>query len=94
MWEVGGFEDYNPLADWNPSNDSFRTDFQKSFLIDRIAEKRGLTKQSLLNEISKRQKFLSRLARRDVKDHEEVAKAIMNYYQRKATPEAVSTGKK
>ena len=94
MWEVGGFEDYNPLADWNPSNDSFKTDFQKSFLLDRIAEKRGLSKQSLLTEISNRQKFLDRLERRSVKDHTEVANAIMSYYQHKTMAPEVTTTEK
>ena len=94
MWEVEGFGSYNSLVDWDPSNDSFRTDFQNSFLIEGIAEKRGLSKQSLITEISNREKFLGQLVRRDIKDHAEVAKAIMNYYQRKTmAPGAISTGK-
>ena len=95
MWEVEGFGNYNSLVDWDPSDDSFRTDFQNSFLIERIAEKRGLSKQSLITEISNREKFLGQLVRRDVKDHAEVANAIMNYYQRKTmAPGALSTEKR
>ncbi len=83
MWEVQGFEDYNRLVNWDPSNDSFKADFQNSSLINTIAEKRGLSSQSLLTEISNREEFLGQLVKRDVKDHTKVARAIMNYYQRR-----------
>ena len=94
MWEVQGFEDYNRLVNWDPSNDSFRTDLQNSSLISTIAEKRGLSSQSLLTEISNREKFLGQLVKRDVKDHTKVAGAIMNYYQRRTMTVGAMSAKK
>jgi len=81
VWEVVDYEKYSQLASWNPSHDSFKSNFNGSFLLDKVAERRGVSKAKLVREIGEREKFLRRMVKLRIRDQREVAQAIMNYYE-------------
>ncbi|MEM2960683.1 MAG: type II/IV secretion system ATPase subunit [Candidatus Bathyarchaeia archaeon] len=79
-WEVADFGKYNQISVWLPTEDNFQTDLTKSMLLERIAEKRGVTKEGLLMEIDRRERLLKTMAERNIRDQREVAQIIMRYY--------------
>jgi len=80
IWEVVDFGKYNQISVWLPTKDKFQTDLRESILLERIAEKRGVTKEDLLMEIDRRERLLKAMAERGIRDQREVAQIIMRYY--------------
>jgi len=80
VWEVVDFGKYNQISVWLPAKDKFQTDLKESILLERIAEKRGVTKEDLLMEIDRRERLLKAMAERNIRDQREVAQIIMRYY--------------
>ena len=80
IWEVVDFGKYNQISAWHPARDMFQTSLAESVLLERIAEKHGATKESLLIEIDRRERFLKAIADRNIRNHREVAQMIMRYY--------------
>jgi len=80
IWEVVNYEKYNQLASWNPSRDFFKSDFNGSLLLDKVAERQGVSKAKLVREVGEREKVLRKMVKLHIRDQREVAQAIMNYY--------------
>ena len=83
VWEIVDYGKYNHLSEWAPSQDSLKSDFNNSFLLEKIAEKRGLSKEALLLEIANRERILNEMAKMDIREQREVAQTIMKYYEEK-----------
>jgi len=83
VWEIVDYGKYHHLSNWMPSQDLLKSDFNNSFLLDKIAEKRGLSKEILLQEINNREVILNEMAKQNIRDQREVAQAIMKYYEEK-----------
>jgi len=79
-WEIIDFDKYNHFAAWLPTKDVIEVDLNRSVLLDKIAEKRGVTKADLLKEIARRERLLSIMAEKNIRDQREVAQIIMRYY--------------
>lgn len=79
-WEIIDFDKYNHIASWFPTKDVIELDLNRSVLLDRIAEKHGVTKADLLKEIKRRERLLNIMAEKNIRDQREVAQIIMKYY--------------
>jgi len=79
IWEIREFENYNPVATWNPRNDEYETFFDSSFLIRNMAEKLGKDADELLDEIDRRARFLRSLREDSIEDQSDVAEKILDY---------------
>jgi len=83
VWEIVDYGKYHHLSGWMPAHDVLESDFKNSFLLEKIAVNRGLSKEILLKEIDNRQRILIQMAKLNVRDQREVAQAIMKYYEEK-----------
>ncbi len=83
VWEIIDFGKYHQLSNWIPPQDLLKSDFDNSFLLNKIAEKRGLSKEILLQEINNREEILNKMAKQNIRAQGEVAQAIMQYYEEK-----------
>ncbi len=82
IWEIKEYENYNPVAKWNPRNDEYETYFENSFLIPHAAEKLGKDADELLIEIDRRAEFLKELRDSNLRDQSDIAAKILDYTMR------------
>jgi flagellar protein FlaI len=96
IWEIEDYDQYREVAVWNPRSDTFETWFENSFLLEKIAAIKGVSRQDLLLEIEKRREYLSELIEKDIRDQKEVAEQILAYYtnQRENSKNGQSSRKK
>jgi hypothetical protein len=80
VWEIEDYEQYREVAVWNPRTDTFDTWFDNSILLERIALITGKTRESLLEELEIRRKFLHDIVEKGIRDQSEVAGMILQYY--------------
>ena len=83
VWEIVDFEKYKEVATWNPSNDTYDTLFEDSFLLRQIASKNGLTMEYVLKELDSRERFLRETFESGIRDQRKVAQKILSYYVKK-----------
>jgi flagellar protein FlaI len=75
----------NEVYKWNPAEDTF--DFTgRSYVMERIAEKKGISLEEANEEVQRRAKVIEWMAKRDIRNHKEVSDAIRSYYE---NPEAI-----
>jgi len=80
IWEIIDYGEYNLISEWSPTEDTFHVNLEKSILLERIAAKKGLTKEDLLAEIKRREKVLTKVLRSGKRSQKEVTEAIIEYY--------------
>jgi len=83
VWEIEDYDQYREVAVWNPRDDTFETWFEDSFLLERIAQSKGISKQDLLKEIEARTSFLQEILKTGVRDQRKVAEKVLSYYTQK-----------
>jgi flagellar protein FlaI len=70
----------NDVYRWNPTNDLF--DFSgRSYLIERIAQKKGISIEAAYEEIKRRTQILEGLSKRNIRNYLEVSDVIRRYYE-------------
>jgi flagellar protein FlaI len=75
----------NEVYKWNPAVDAF--DFTgRSYIIERIAEKKGISIEEAYEEIDRRGKVIEWMEKQDIRNYKEVSDVIRSYY---ANPERV-----
>jgi hypothetical protein len=83
VWEIEDYDQYREVAVWNPRDDTFETWFEDSFLLERIAQSKGISKQDLLKEIEARTSYLQEIVKTGVRDQRKVAEKVLSYYTQK-----------
>lgn len=78
--EIVDYENYDTISEWNPVDDTFKVNLKKSVHLQRIASRRGLATNELLQEIKNRTSFLNDLIEKGIHKNTEIAKHITNYY--------------
>jgi flagellar protein FlaI len=74
----------NEVYRWNPTNDTF--DFSgRSYLIERIAQKKGISLEAAFEEIMRRSQILKGLSKRKIRNYLEVSDIIRRYYENPKT---------
>jgi len=83
----------NEVFKWNPAKDTFEYT-GRSYLVERIAEKRGITSDAANQEIQRRMRVLEWMRTRNVRKYLEVSDVIRRYYEdpERVFKEATSTG--
>ncbi|MEM2129746.1 MAG: type II/IV secretion system ATPase subunit [Candidatus Bathyarchaeia archaeon] len=75
----------NEVYKWNSAADTF--DFTgRSYVLERIAEKRGVTIEEAAEEIQRRTKIIEWMVKKGIRNYKEVSDVIRSYYE---NPEAV-----
>jgi flagellar protein FlaI len=75
----------NEVYKWNPAEDTF--DFTgRSYVMERIAEKKGISLEEANEEVQRRAKVIEWMAKRGIRNYKEVSDTIRSYYE---NPEAV-----
>jgi len=82
VWEVLEYGKYNLISEWSPTKDTFRTDLKKSFLLEKIASKKGLTKKDLLKEVTRRETIITEALKAGKRSQKEVTDVIKDYYNK------------
>ena len=80
--EIEDYENYRMPCKWNPVKDEHVMDFDKSTLLSSIAERQGVTKKDLIEEISRRRDVLHWMRERNVRSYKDVAAIVAEYYAR------------
>jgi len=82
VWELDDNGEYRVIAEWLPDDNVFLVDLNNSFLIEKIARKKGIGKGDVLREIERRRQFINLLLREGVTSYRAVASSIREYYKR------------
>ena len=91
--EVADYEDYREIFNWQPIKDEHAFDFEKSVILPSIAERQGITKKELIDEIERRKDILHWMRERNIRSYKDVAAIIAEYYSRpKDIYEKISAG--
>ena len=80
VWEIIEYGKYNLISEWSPTEDIFHTYLERSYLLDQIATKKGLTKDELIAEIKNRENVLDEAIKSGKRSQIEVTQAIIEYY--------------
>ena len=80
--EIQDFEKYKTPGKWQPLLDNHLIDFDKSSLLDSIAERQGVSKKALISEINRRKDVLHWMRERNIRSYRDVAAIIAEYYAR------------
>jgi archaeal flagellar protein FlaI len=71
----------NPFK-WDPIKDMQTIDLDSSFLITNFAERLGITREDLINEMKRRGDVLRWMRQQKIRSYKEVASIIAEYYAR------------
>jgi flagellar protein FlaI len=80
--EIADYEDYLTPCKWVPADDEYVMDFDKSTLLTSIAERQGVTINSLIDEMNRRKNVLHWMRERNIRSYKDVAAIIAEYYAR------------
>ncbi len=80
--EIADYEDYRQPFRWHPASDQHHMDLSNSVMLSSIAEKQGVDKSELLEEIDRRRVVLHWMRERNIRSYKDVAAIIAEYYAR------------
>jgi flagellar protein FlaI len=80
--EIEDYEKYQVPCKWNPAKDVHVMDFYKSTLLSSVAERQGVTKEDLIDEIGRRRDVLHWMRERNIRSYKDVAAIVAEYYAR------------
>jgi flagellar protein FlaI len=80
--EIADYEDYRMPFKWQPAKDDYLIDFEKSTLLTSLAERQGITKKDLIDEIGRRRDVLHWMRERNIRSYKDVAAIVAEYYAR------------
>jgi len=80
--EIADYEDYRQPFKWRPSTDEHAIDLEHSFMLSSIAERQGVDKAILLEELVRRKDVLHWMRERNIRSYKNVAAIIAEYYAR------------
>lgn len=91
--EIVDYEDYRTSFKWYPAKDEHMSDLEKSTILSSIAERQGVLKKDLLEELGRRKDILHWMRERNIRSYKDVAAIIAEYYAKpKQTYEKVLAG--
>ena len=80
--EIAEFDNYIEVARWDPRKDVFNTWFKDSFILQQISTQSGQSMGELLEELDRREKYISDIVESGVKKQRDVAEKTLSYYTR------------
>jgi len=79
VYEVISYDEYRDVVEWDVVNDVYRVNFKESVMVDIIAQKLGLTREEVLQEILRRAHFFRDLRLRGVRANMAVRNEMVKY---------------
>ena len=80
--EIRDYEDYYTPFTWQPAQDVHEVDYDKSPLLTSIAERQGISKRDIIEEIGRRKEVLHWMRERNIRSYRDVAAIVAEYYAR------------
>ena len=80
--EIADYEDYRAVFKWKPAKDEHTPSFNKSIMLTSIAERQGISKNELLEELERRKEVLHWMRERNIRSYKDVAAIVAEYYAR------------
>jgi flagellar protein FlaI len=80
--EIADYDDYKTPCKWDPAKDEHPMDFDQSTLLTSIAERQGVAKKDLIDEIGRRRDVLHWMRERNIRSYKDVAAIVAEYYSR------------
>jgi flagellar protein FlaI len=80
--EIADYEDYRTSFKWQPATDDYVLDFERSAMLSSIAERQGVVKKDLIDEIGRRRDVLHWMRERNIRSYKDVAAIVAEYYAR------------
>ena len=80
--EIADYEDYRTSFNWQPARDEHVMDLERSVILSSIAEREGVPKKDLLDELERRKNVLHWMRDRNIRSYKDVAAIIAEYYAR------------
>jgi flagellar protein FlaI len=80
--EIADYEDYKTAFKWNPAKDEHTSFLDESIILSSIAERQGVSKSNLLEELGRRKDVLHWMRERNIRSYKDVAAIIAEYYAR------------
>ncbi len=80
--EVADYEDYRNIFKWKAAEDNFKSSPSNGIMLPNIEEKRGYSREELLEEIEHRENVLRWMRQRNIRSYKNVAAIITEYYSR------------
>jgi flagellar protein FlaI len=80
--EIADYQNYRTSFQWQPATDDYVLDFERSVMLSSIAERQGIGKKDLTDEIGRRRDVLHWMRERNIRSYKDVAAIIAEYYAR------------
>jgi flagellar protein FlaI len=80
--EIADYQNYRTSFQWQPATDDYVLDFERSVMLSSIAERQGVGKKDLTDEIGRRRDVLHWMRERNIRSYKDVAAIIAEYYAR------------
>jgi archaeal flagellar protein FlaI len=80
--EVVDYGDYRTPFKWDPLKDEQQVDFGQSDLLGKLAERQGITKEEVIQEVERRAKLLTYMKQKNIRSYKEVSTLIAEYYSK------------
>ncbi|XHH10124.1 MAG: type II/IV secretion system ATPase subunit [Candidatus Bathyarchaeia archaeon] len=80
--EVVDYGDYRTPFKWDPLKDEQNVDFGQSELLNKLAERQGITKEEIVQEIERRRKLLKYMKQKNIRSYKDVSVLIAEYYSK------------
>ena len=80
--EIADYENYRVPFQWNPAKDQHEMNLDNSVLLSTVAEKQGIGKSALIEELGRRKDVLHWMRERNIRSYRDVAAIIAEYYAR------------
>ncbi|RLG58980.1 protein kinase [Candidatus Geothermarchaeota archaeon] len=78
--EILGVGEYTRIFEWDPLTDTYKSHLERSHLLEKIAYRQARRKEELIEEIKRREIVLKWMVQKKIRDVNEVAKVINEYY--------------
>jgi flagellar protein FlaI len=80
--EIADYGDYRIPFRWQANKDEYEVDYENSVLLSSIANRQGVDKKVLVDEIGRRKTVLQWMRARNIRSYKDVAAIIAEYYAR------------
>ena len=80
--EIADYEDYRTSFHWHPAKDEHEMNLEDSVILSQIAERQGVAKKDLIDELERRKTVLHWMRDRNIRSYKDVAAIIAEYYAR------------
>ena len=79
--EIAATDTFVKVSEWDPINDTYSTRLENSVLLDTIGRRQGLSREEIMQEVSRREEIMAFLIKSGLNSQEDVSRTLVNYSQ-------------